>query len=165
MGNGIPSLSRIPAFQLKSSENEYLYAGSNNIKVEGLGLVWIKIQTPRGPEKIGLSKTAYIPNFHTNLVAMPLLWEKKIYFDNRKMLLMRDNEILANLELKHCKVVVEWNPPDISELWHQRLGHLGRGPLKHLPYAVTGIKAKDLKGPAGTECEPCAVTKSCQIIS
>ena len=82
--------------------NDFVYAGIGMDPIEGIGTAAITIQTPLGPRKIFLADAAYVPAFHTNLACLKKFNDKNIWWDNRKNLLVKDdNETFAYCE-RHC---------------------------------------------------------------
>ena len=57
-------------------------SGAVKLPVESYGCLQVSLDTPIGPGLITLSNVAYVPTFHTNVVALDLFTAKEVYFDS-----------------------------------------------------------------------------------
>ena len=132
----------------RKAQEEQLIAGNTTIPIIGFGNIQITIQTPSGSRVITLLDTAFVPSFHTNVVALRRFNQKNVYWDQMKNILIRDNKTFGYIQEKHQQWVLEYNPLSDSafpahsakprslrasiKTWHRRLGHLNKEALKHL---------------------------------
>jgi len=133
---------------LRKAQGEQLIAGNTTIPIIGFGNIQITIQSPNGPRVITLKDTAYVPSFHTNVVALRRFNQKGVYWDQMNNTLIRDNQTFGYIEERHQQWVLEYNSPSNSafpahsakprslrasmKTWHRRLGHLNKEAIKHL---------------------------------
>ena len=62
-----------------TSEDDFLYTGDSVIPIKSLKTISITVQTPNGPFKVNLLKTAFIPSFHTNIMSLDRFIAKHIH--------------------------------------------------------------------------------------
>jgi GAG-pre-integrase domain/Subtilase family len=123
---------------------------------------------------------AFVSSFHTNIVSLDRLMQKKVHWNTEQQELRHKGEVFGILEKHHGQWVLEYSPistasftaistkprPDSSasaNQWHQRLGHIGPEALEHLPTAVTGAELTD--GPSTIQCEACSTSKAHKLVS
>jgi len=53
-----------------SIEDNFVYAGTTTVPIEGYGTIMITVQGPNCPKEIYLNDTAYIPAFHTTVASL-----------------------------------------------------------------------------------------------
>ncbi|KAF7174442.1 hypothetical protein CNMCM5623_007239 [Aspergillus felis] len=163
-------------------EDEYARFGATDVQILGYGKVELTAIGMNGKAHIlELSRVAYLPECHTNLLSTFQMMKHGFYLNQRKHVIEDQDGIpICRTELRHNLEVVEYNPipPNIfamnrysekphesaetSERWHQRLAHLGDEAVQHLEEASIGAKVLSCKR---SICETCRLAKAFKQIS
>ena len=138
----------------QTSFDDSLYAGNSIISIEGIGDVDIQVKTCDGMHTITLRNTAFVPQFHTNVVSLNKFVEKNVHWNTESCELTYQGAPFCAIEKHYDQWVLEYNElsckdtafttkskiPHIStasqEIWHRRMGHLHLDAIKKLPDAV-----------------------------
>lgn len=163
-------------------EDEYARFGATDVQILGYGKVELTAIGMNGkPHILELSRVAYLPDCHTNLLSTFQMIQHGFYLNQRKHVIEDRNGIpICRTEMRCNLEVVEYNPvpPNIfamnrysekphesaetSERWHQRLAHLGDEAVQHLEEACIGAKVLSCKR---SICETCRLAKAYKQIS
>ena len=136
------------------------------------------MDSPNGPKEITLKDTAFIPSFHTNVIALRKFNKKGVYWDQINNTLIRKDQTFCYIQEQHKQWVLEYNPldsafpahsakPKLSEAstntWYKRYKHLNKEAIEHLSTAVTRAKVtiKDIP----QSCKTCNISNSKRQIS
>src|SRR5256885_611961 len=174
---------RFKTFRQTSSDDS-LYAGNSIISIEGIGDVDIQVKTCDGMHTITLRNTAFVPQFHTNVVSLNKFVEKNVHWNTESCELTYQGAPFCAIEKHYDQWVLEYNElsckdtafatkskiPHIStasqEIWHRWMGHLHLDAIKKLPDAVRGVKIKEKNSrPEGALCSECQGATASQQIS
>ena len=153
----------------KPLHDEIIRFGDTDTQIEGIGEVVVHVETPTGSSTIQLKNIAFVPGFHWNLINTDSLEKQGLFFNTRTCWIEYANGSNAFKVTKHCAfrviephikhAVIEVNShtkaaqafamakksrtPKIAtasiDVWHTRLGHIGKDALKHVPQAVEGV--------------------------
>jgi len=153
----------------KPLHDEIIRFGDTDTHIEGIGKVVVHVETPTGPSTIQLEDVAFVPGFHWNLVNTDSLEKQGLFFNTRTCWMEYSDGLNAFKVTKHGAfrviephikhAVIEANShtkaaqafamakksrtPQIAtasmDVWHARLGHIGKNALKHVPQAVEGV--------------------------
>ncbi|PGH29457.1 hypothetical protein GX50_07792 [[Emmonsia] crescens] len=98
--------------------NVEVYTGDSSTKIEGYGTVRTIMINEAGKQfNVNLTNAAYIPNFHTNIIAWkPCFHIGGIYYDGKDFRLRKraDNSIFARVEVFGGLLVTEYNSGEIA---------------------------------------------------
>ncbi|KAG2000757.1 hypothetical protein GB937_010867, partial [Aspergillus fischeri] len=162
-------------------EGEYARFGTVEVKIHGYGNVELQaIGMNQKLHILEVSRVAYIPDCHTNLLST-FQMKRHGYYLNQRLNVIEDQNgrPICRTESKHNMEVVEYSPISnifamnryserahesaaTSERWHQRLAHLGDEAVQHLEEASIGAKVLSCKR---SICETCRLAKAAKQIS
>lgn len=160
--------------------SESVYFGNTMGKLRGFGDLTLQVYTTNQQKRtIKIRNVAYIPGFHFNIISTQRLEDSGLFFEPRRLCLTNSNGLpLYHIEKHHDFYILEagkhthhafatsTTKQPISktslETWHQRLGHIRREALLHLPTATTGA---ELSSTSLTICRPCELSQNRQHIS
>ena len=94
---------------IRKAQGERLFAGNTIVPVQGIGDITITVNTPDGPKEITLKDTAFIPSFHTSVVALRKFNKKGVYQDQSNNTLIRNKQIYCYIQERHKQWVLEYN--------------------------------------------------------
>ncbi|OXV05357.1 hypothetical protein Egran_06874, partial [Elaphomyces granulatus] len=169
---------------LEAVTNDYLIAGNTTIPVLGYGTVicMVYATTPdgRGIHKVALTRTAFVPSFHTSLISLRRAMQKGFDWHIRSGTISHNGIIICKVFDKFDQWVVEYNPIEKSDfivvskafatvkksskpltsaatkdIWHRRLGHVSMEAVEHIPDSLTGAKIIPQKDPLKNISSPC----------
>lgn len=162
-------------------EGEYARFSTVEVKIHGYRKVELRaIGMNQKLHILEVSRAAYIPDCHTNLLST-FQMKRHGYYLNQRLNVIEDQNgrAICRTESKHNMEVVEYNPISnifamnrylershesaaTSERWHQRLAHLGDEAVQHLEEASIGAKVLSCKR---SICETCRLAKAAKQIS
>lgn len=161
--------------------DEFIEAGTQNLAIEAYGTVDVLAEGVDGLFTVTLTNVALIPRMGCNLISVAILEKKGALWDMSKGIVSLNNNPIFRVKRNGNLYVVEAdnNPgkPSHSSFptfktttsyeWHRILGHVGAEPILRLPAATEGahISENDTPVPLTHACEPCAISRSRQIIS
>lgn len=162
---------------------DFIYAGQQQVPIQGYGHVNIHTQGRRGVVVIRLRDVAHCENFPCNLVSLRQLHKRGYWWDNRlqfNCLRTSSNEAICKLVDRYGQFIIEDVPEEMPEsvfaaqrhrfnswterrpapatarVWHLRLGHPGPQALERLVNTSRGVR---IKGITTVECDDCAAAK------
>ena len=165
-------------FTKLEDSNQTIQWGNSSNTLKAIGRGTIRLESPIGVIK--LENVYLVPEFSVNLISLSTLIAKgaQVSFNKQSCLLNLKNKslnaILRNgLYLLPFKAITSTeftilnsNIPN-SNLWHQRLGHIGETALNYLPKAVKELpkEAESTMSLNTKECEICLKSKFKATIS
>ena len=60
---------------------QLIITGAGNCKVEGVGSVFLRVNTPKGLESLKVDGVLYVPNFMTNIISMDRMKDQMLIWD------------------------------------------------------------------------------------
>jgi hypothetical protein len=182
--------------QYEPLHDEIIRFGNTNTQIEGTGKVMVHVETPTGSGIIQLENVAFVPGFHWNLMTTDALEKQGLFFNTRTCWMeysdgtnafkvtkhgafrvvephIKDSVFEAESHTKAAQAFAmakkSRTPPTAvasMDIWHARLGHIGKDALKHTPQAVTGIAlaTQDFQRTSGL-CPECQLAQARQQIS
>lgn len=159
---------------------EPVLTGDNSCYITGYGDVLLQVQTPTGQGLFLLKEVAYIPGFHTNVVAHKRLRKAGYSWDDVNNQVVKDSQAIFYLREQADQYVIEYNEPTAQSafpassraprqpreadayLWHLRSGHPSQEALEKLLTESYGVK---IKGQLRNACESCALATANRQIS
>jgi len=145
-----------------------MLTGDNISYITGYGEVVIRAYTPTGEALFLLKEVAYVPSFHTNVVAHKRLRKAGYSWDDINNRIIKENEVAFYLDDRDKQYIIEYNtssmkavfpassltprqPRDVdTHRWHLRYGHIGQDALEQLIFETYGVR---IKGQLITTCE------------
>jgi hypothetical protein len=171
-----------------ASGSDELLTGDGISSIQGFGTVEIKtIGDNDLVRTIKLLNTAYVPNFHTNIVSFNKLFDAGIDWDTRNyrltygqsqtfckvtrkagQWLLEHVPITVRTSVQESTFPVSSHKPRTDTLgtqiqWHQRMGHLNFDAIKHLPSVSKGVQITDEF--SDRNCEVCRTADAKQKIA
>jgi len=147
---------------------EPVLTGDDVSYITAYGNVLMRIRTPNGPALFLLKDVAYIPGFHTNVVAHKRLRNAGYSWDDVNNRVNKGKEVIFLMEERADQYVIEYNPPKAAfpvsstaprpprdadaHRWHLRCGHIGQDALERLMSETYGVR---IKGQLTINCEEC----------
>ena len=121
-----------------------------------------------------LRNTAYVPQFHTNIVSLNKFIEKDVHWNTMSHELTYWGESYCKVEKHYGQWVLEYNDSSIEdtafatkstipristasqEMWHHQMGYLHLDTIKKLPDATQEVKIGEKNSyPEGALCLEC----------
>jgi hypothetical protein len=148
--------------------------GNNTvIHAQGKGSINIKLDIHNEQQEGTLTKVFYVPDIRKNLFSVGKVMKEglTLYFEGNEAIFYRNNKPVLTAtrqnELYYINVITHLpiqanltatKEDNDTQLWHQRLGHIGFSNLQHMVKndSVTGLPA--LTNNQGF-CEDCALNK------
>lgn len=155
----------------------WVNVGDTRTPVKGEGDVIITLHSPQGPHQAKLTKVAFIPNHHTNIVAGGILEDHGVHHDSLNQRMQNhDGTTFCNLKRYGKLTLIEYDQPQASYAtqtswerhpneadaitWHRRLGHCSADAIRHLEEACLGVKIRGTIPSNFDHCEPCRLSKA-----
>src|SRR5438046_1277784 len=154
------------------------------VRIEGVGDVDITVQTKDGTLTITLRNTAYVSQFHMNVISLNKLIEKGVHWNTQNCELTFCGTFYCRIEKHYGHWVLEYNdlhlqdsafamkstiPPTATaseDLWHHRMEHLHLDAVRKLPNIAQEIKIDGkIIRPEGSICSGCQEASARQQIS
>ena len=165
---------------IENSDDSISVGNGQNVKTLGKGVVKLIVQDTKGEMvSMSLSDVLYVSEMDGNFISFTKITRTghTYQFDVKGNMFIdidKKGKILIPTENKHNIITVEVQgykekesesikerllvskETEKSELWHKRLGHMGKTNLKQLVHCVDGI---DISHDEDFDCEICALTK------
>jgi hypothetical protein len=154
-------------------------AGDSLVEVEGTGTVPITVNSRQGKRIMRLEEVLFIPTFQSNLVSFGRLQERGVEWNSRTGELIHHGEHLCFVQRHGRHYLMEYDantdtgfsvkhsmkPKESTasaDLWHRRLGHLGKEAIEHLEGSSRNAY---VEGKVSDKCHECHLAKATQIVS
>ena len=137
--------------QIDSTDARVKWGAASTIQASGIGAVSLKL--PNSSTVVVLQNCLYIPEFRTNLVSLGRLIRNgaKIGFNAKKCDIQLRNGarieavLVGGLYKLPLQTTFHSDETELAlsvttpSVWHQRLGHIGSTPMRHLSTSVQGL--------------------------
>ncbi|RKF53102.1 hypothetical protein GcC1_224036, partial [Golovinomyces cichoracearum] len=105
-------ISRFIEYKSSIRDDEFLWAGDTEIKINGYGTVIIRLESKeyQNGRLLTLKNVAFVPSLHTNVTSLRLLNAVHVHWDTELSILKFNGRHFANTQMMFNQWVLEYNP-------------------------------------------------------